>query len=113
MNARERDREREVQEMKDLLRRLGRIEALKKPTEDDQITVRCVRLRALPRDYAGEKHEVLVKGWPYEFGTGGECELEERPGPGPALDFGFNGRLLLVTYVSFPEEEDAAVAHLK
>jgi hypothetical protein len=28
--------------MKDLLRRIGRIEELKKPTEDEQITVRCV-----------------------------------------------------------------------
>ena len=93
--------------MKDLLRRIERIEDLKKPTEDDQIAVRCVHLKALPRDYKGEKHQVLVKGWPYEFGDlGGECELEERPGPGPDLDFGFNGRTILFTYFSFPGEEE-------
>ena len=96
--------------MKDLLRRLGRIEELKKPTEDEQITARCVHLKRLPRDYKGEKHQVLVKGWPYEPGTGGECELEERPGPGPELDFGFNGRTILFTYFSYPEDEDATVA---
>ena len=92
--------------MKDLLRRMERIEDLKKPTEDDQITFRVAHLKRLPREYKGEKHTVLVKGWPYEFGTGGECELEERPGPGPDLDFGFNGRTILFTYFSFPGEEE-------
>jgi hypothetical protein len=93
--------------MKSLLRRIERIEDFSRPADDETITIRCVHLKALPRDYTGEKHEVLVKGWPYQQGTGGECELEERPGPGPALDFGFNGRLILIRYVSFPEDEDA------
>jgi len=93
--------------MKDLLRRLGRIEELKKPTENDQITFRFAHLKRLPRDYVGEKHTVLVKGWPYEHGTGGECELEEQPGPGPDLDFGFNGRTILFTYFIFPERKNA------
>ena len=93
--------------MNNLLRRIERIEDLKKPAEDDQITIRYAHLKRLPRDYVGEKHTVLVKGWPYQHGTGGECELEERPGPGPDLDFGFNERTMLVTFVSVGEEEDA------
>jgi hypothetical protein len=67
---------------------------------------RCVHLKRLPRDYVGQKHTVLVKGWPYQPGTGGACELEERPGPGPDLDFGFNGRTILFTYFSYPGEEE-------
>ena len=93
--------------MKDLLRRLGRIEDLKKPTEDANLTVCYAHLKTLPRDYTGEKHEVLVKGWPYQQGTGGECELEERPGPGPDIDFGFNDPTILVTYLVSPERKNA------
>ena len=92
--------------MNNLLRRLERIEELKKPADEANITFYQANLKALPREYKGEKHTVLVKGWPYEYGTGGECELEERPGPGPDLDFGFNGRTILVTYFSYPEEEE-------
>lgn len=93
--------------MKDLLRRLERIEESSKPADEDKITIRCAHLKALPRDYKGEKHRVLVKGWPYELGAGGECELEERPGPGPDIDFGFNEQTILVQFVRVGEEEDA------
>jgi hypothetical protein len=92
--------------MKDLLRRLERVEGLSKPADEANLNVCCAHLKALPRDYAGEKHRVLVKGWPYEFGTEGECQLEERPGPGPDIDFGFNERTILVTFVSVGEEQD-------
>ena len=93
--------------MKDLLRRLERIEDVSKPADDANITFYCANLKALPRDYVGGKHRVLVKGWPYQLGTEGDCELEERPGAGPDLDFGFNERTMLVTFVSVGEEEDA------
>ena len=33
-------------------------------------------------------------------GAQGECEIEERTGPGPELDFGFKGRMMLFRYVS-------------
>jgi hypothetical protein len=92
--------------MNNLLRRLERIEELKKPAEDDQITFLQAHVKALPRDYVGEKHEVLIKGWPSEYGKGGECEIEERPGPGPELDFGFKGRTIFFRYVSWPGDED-------
>ena len=92
--------------MKDLLRRLERIEEMKRPAEDGTINVRYAHLRALPRDYVGEKHTVLVKGWPSET-PNGDCELEERPGLGPELDFGFNERTILVTFVSVGEGQDA------
>ena len=91
--------------MNNLQRRLERIEEMKGPAEDGKINVRYAHLRALPRDYIGEKHRVLVKGWPSET-PNGDCEIEERPGPGPDIDFGFNERTILVRYVSVAEEED-------
>ena len=50
--------------MNNLQRRLERIEEMKGPAEDGKINVRYAHLRALPRDYVGEKHKVLIKGWP-------------------------------------------------
>jgi hypothetical protein len=85
---------------------LERVEELKKPAEDDTITVRHARVKALPGDYVVEKHEVLVKGWPSETPII-DCELEERPGPGPELDFGFKDRTILFRYVSTPPFEDS------
>ena len=51
---------------------------------------RYARTRLLPRDHVGEKHEVLVRGWPTEAVARCEdCLIEERPGPGPPLNFDF------------------------
>jgi hypothetical protein len=91
--------------MNNLQRRLERIEEMKGPAEDGKINVRYAHLRALPRDYVGEKHTVLTRGWPSET-PDGDCELEERPGRGPELDFGFNERTILVRYVSVGEAEN-------
>ena len=92
--------------MKNLLRRIERIEDLSRPADDANFTIYFAHLKALPRDYVGEKHTVLVKGWPSET-PNGDCEIEERPGPGPDIDFGFNERTILVTFVSVGEGQDA------
>ena len=57
------------------------------------IHVRFAELRLLPRDYVGERHEALVRGWPAETADRSEdCLIEERPGPGAPLDFDFGSK---------------------
>ena len=68
---------------------------------DARIKWRYARKRVLPRDYVGERHEVLVRGWPSEtIAKYEDCLIEERPGPGPKLDFGFTERTHLLYFVS-------------
>ena len=56
----------------------------------------------LPPTYVGEKHEVLVTGYPSED-PGNDCVIQERPGPGPELEFDFRKntkrRTILVQFV--------------
>ena len=73
--------------MNNLQRRLDRVEELRKPAEDDKITVRYAHLRVLPHT-VGEKHEVLVQGYPSED-PHNYCVIQEYPGPGPELKFDF------------------------
>jgi hypothetical protein len=79
---------------------LERIEELKKPVDDGKITVRFAYLRMLPHTYVGEKHEVLVQGYPSEDPHNG-CVIQEYPGPGPELKFDFPKarRTLLVRFL--------------
>ena len=66
-----------------------------------RIKWRYARKLVLPRDYVGERHEVLVRGWPSEaLAKYEDCLIEERPGPGPKLDFGFTERTHLLYFVS-------------
>jgi hypothetical protein len=70
---------------------------------DGRIKWRYAYKRVLPRDYVGERHEVLVRGWPSETVAGHEdCLVEERPGPGPKLEFGFRERTHLLYFVRAP-----------
>ena len=88
--------------MKNLQRRLDRIEELKKPAMDNRVNIRYANLHMLPHTYVGEKHRVLVKGYPYTLEEPGECVIQEYPGPGPELKFDFDRdgrRTILVEFV--------------
>ena len=89
--------------MKNLQHRLDRIEELKKPAMDNRVNIRYAHLHMLPHTYVGEKHRVLVKGYPYKGEEPGECVIQEYPGPGPELKFDFDKddgrRTILVEYV--------------
>jgi hypothetical protein len=69
-------------------RRLERIEHSLMPPEKHKISIRFAHVHILPPTHVGEKHEVLVKGYPSEDPTN-ECIIHEFPGPGPELDFDF------------------------
>jgi hypothetical protein len=81
-----------------LLRRIRELEELRKPLEDGRITLRYAHLHMLPRTYIGEKHRVLVAGFPSES-PDTDCVIQEFPGPGPELNFGFDRRTILIKFV--------------
>jgi hypothetical protein len=81
-----------------LLRRIRELEELKKPVEDDKITIRYAHLHLLPHTYIGEKHRILVTGFPSES-PDTDCVIQEYPGPGPELNFGFGRRTLVIEFV--------------
>jgi hypothetical protein len=74
------------------------LEELKKPVEDGKIALRFAHVLLPPHTYVGERHRVLVKGFPSESPKT-ECVIQEYPGPGPVLNFGFNRRTILVEFV--------------
>jgi hypothetical protein len=62
---------------------ISRLERLEATTADRTVVYRYGCLKVLPKDFAGERHVVIVKqestGSPYcEW-----CHFEERPGPAP------------------------------
>jgi hypothetical protein len=69
---------------------------------DGGITVRFACVHILPPSYVGERHEVLVRGYP-SADPGNDCLIREVEGPGPKLEFDFpdaNGRrVMLVRFV--------------
>jgi hypothetical protein len=75
--------------MKNLEHRVDRIEELKRPATDNRIYVRHAHLHLLPHTYIGEKHRVLVTGYPSESADT-DCVIQEYPGPGPELKFDFD-----------------------
>jgi hypothetical protein len=86
-----------------LAKRLERVEQLIIPPEKDRISIRFAHVRMLPHTYVGEKHEVLIKGYPSEE-PGNDCVIQEFPGPGPELKFEFpkvpgRRRTLLVRFL--------------
>jgi len=90
--------------MRSLYRRVAVLERRGRFANDPMangISLRFAEKRLLPRDYVGERHEVLVRGWPAEMADRSEdCLIEERPGPGPALhfDFGSNKPTMIVQF---------------
>jgi hypothetical protein len=80
-----------------LLRRIRELEEFK-PVEDDKITFRYAHLHLLPHTYFGEKHRVLATGFPSES-PDTDCAIQEYPGVGPELDFGFERRTILIEFV--------------
>ena len=91
--------------MRSLSRRVTALErrSLAAIEENGRIKWRYAHKRLLPPGYVGERHEVLVRGWPSETFAGyKDCLIEERPGPGPKLDFGFTERTHLLYFVSAP-----------
>ena len=72
-----------------LVNRLQRIEQLMRPADKHPgISVRFAHMHMLPPSYVGEKHEVLVTGYPSED-PANDCVIQELPGPGPELEFDF------------------------
>ena len=71
-----------------LTKRLERVEQLMMPAEKVRVSIRFAHVHKLPHTYVGEKHEVLVKGYPSED-PGNDCIIQEFPGPGPELEFDF------------------------
>jgi hypothetical protein len=73
-----------------LAKRLERIEQVIMPVENDdgKVSIRFAHLHMLPHTYVGEKHEVLVRGYPTEDPYN-DCVIQELPGPGPDLEFDF------------------------
>ena len=73
-----------------LAKRLERVEQLMMPAEkyDGKVSLRFAHLHMLPPTYVGEKHEVLVRGYPSED-PHNDCVIQELPGPGPELEFDF------------------------
>ena len=94
--------------MRSLYRRVAVLERRSSIANDptaNGISVRFAQKRLLPREYVGERHEVLVRGWPMETADRyEECLIEERPGPGPALhfDFGSKKQTLVVEFCVRP-----------
>jgi len=62
-------------------------------------------LRQLPANYTGERHVVITKREPTDSPTREECEFEERPGPGPHLQF--EEDTMLIFFVAPPERVPA------
>jgi hypothetical protein len=52
----------------------------------------------LPHSYIGQKHRVLVTGFPSE-NPDTDCVIQEFPGPGPELNFGFEKRTILIEFL--------------
>lgn len=80
--------------MKSLCRRIAVLEDQRgiadRRAKGNGLRLRFASKRLLPRDYVGERHETLVHGWPAEtVDRYRDCLIEERPGPGPPLDFDF------------------------
>jgi len=73
-----------------LAKRLERVEQMKMLAEryDGKVSLRFAHVHMLPPTYVGEKHEVLVRGYPSED-PGNDCVIQELPGPGPELEFDF------------------------
>jgi len=73
-----------------LAKRLERVEQLMTLAEkhDGKVSLRFAHVHKLPHTYVGEKHEVLVRGYPSED-SGNDCIIQEFPGPGPELEFDF------------------------
>jgi hypothetical protein len=73
-----------------LAKRLERVEQLMMLAEkhDGKVSLRFAHVHMLPHTYVGEKHEVLVRGYPSED-PGNDCIIQEFPGPGPKLEFDF------------------------
>jgi len=71
-----------------LAKRLERVEQLIMPAEKVRVSIRFAHVHKLPHTYVGEKHEVLVKGYPSED-PNNDCIIQELPGPGPKLEFDF------------------------
>ena len=68
---------------------LGRLERLESRTEGHRpLQVRFGHLRRLPQDYKGERHVVIARHLPSEFGQE-RVEFEEVPGPDPNPDVVF------------------------
>jgi hypothetical protein len=89
--------------MRSLYRRVAVLERRSSLANDrNGINLRFAKMRLLlPRDYVGERHEVLARGWPAETADRSEdCLIEQRPGPGPALhfDFGSDKRTMVVRF---------------
>ncbi len=88
--------------MSTLLRRVGALEKRNRISlhgSRARITLRYANLDILPPSYKGERHERLIRGLPSEE-PGGDCLIQEYPGPGPELDFGFAPGTLLVQFVA-------------
>ena len=86
-----------------LTKRLDRIEQVIMPAEKDPgIRIRFAHVQILAPSYVGDKHEVLVTGYPSED-PGNDCVIQEFPGPGPKLEFDFRKdtkrQTLLVRFV--------------
>jgi hypothetical protein len=69
-----------------LTKRLERVQQLMIPAEEQSVSVLFAHVHMLPATYVGEKHEVLVKGYPSQD-PNNDCIIGELPGPGPELEF--------------------------
>jgi len=63
-----------------LISRLKRLEAT---TADRTVVYRYGCLKALPNDFVGERHVVIVKQQSTGSPHSAWCDFEERPGPAP------------------------------
>jgi hypothetical protein len=66
--------------MKSLCRRVSVLEERSRTTGNGRhsIQLRFAERRLLPRDYVGERHEVLVRGWPAETAARSEALVQIR-----------------------------------
>jgi hypothetical protein len=94
-----------------ILKRLrGRLERLETTTAvrtESGLELRYAHLRKiLPPSYIGERHKVLVNGFP-GLTAQTECEVEEREGPGPELRFAFEKPTIFLYLVPSPKPIEA------
>ena len=85
--------------MKALWRRVAVLE--RRTARDDgtpTVTIRFAHLHSLPYTYTGERHERLIRGFPSDV-PDGDCVIQEYPGPGPRLDFGFGPGTMLLKFI--------------
>ena len=70
------------------------------PAEEHGVSVLFAHVHMLPPTYVGERHEVLVKGYPSQD-PNNDCIIQELPGPGPELEFYLETkrRTMLVRFV--------------